>query len=410
MSGTRPRLVVVSAEIPAPQSTSGFAARLQHFLEAAQRQMDVTLALVGLDAATEPIDADALPADRTVQLPVASAAWRGGSASSRLLRVVVQYPLDPLPYHCYPRRLPALRRLLADSAPDVIVFYLPYLAQLVDHCPAGTPAIACLEEPWEWVVDAAIAPKGGRGAWLARRETARFRRLYRRVDTRLDAVVAISDAERAYFQRYMPQTAITVIPHGVDTHYFASGEAQARTVERDIDVLVVGLLSAAHNAAGALSVWNAARQDPAGANRRWAFVGPIESALAARLRAEGCLVPGQVDDVRPYYRRARCVLVPALVGRGVKTTSLQAWAMARPLVASPIGAQGLPAREGENVLIGADAAAMADHLTAVLADPALANRLAAGGRATVERERDLEVLAGSFAQVCLRVATDRRGP
>ncbi len=99
--------------------------------------------------------------------------------------------------------------------------------------------------------------------------------------------------------------------------------------------------------------------------------------------------------------------MPALVGRGVKTTSLQAWAMARPLVASPVGAQGLPARDGENILVGSRSRRRWSTVwRRCWPIRALADRLAAAGRATVERERDLTVLAGSFARLCLRVATD----
>jgi len=393
-------LAVVSAEIPSPQSASGFAPRLYQFLSAAQERMAVTLALVHTAAPGEADGAAAsVSVDQVRVFSPPSSAWRERGLRGRLLRTLIQYPFDPLPYQCYPRRVPALREFLHTERPDVVAFYLPYMSHLIDHCPADIPVIAVLEEPWEWVVAASLG-SSRKDRWLARRETTRFSALYRRIDARVAAVVAISEAERSYFGGMMTSGKITVIPHGIDTRYFRADQVQ----DRDIDVLVVGKLRASHNLVGALRAWEAARAVPECAHWKWAFVGEIDAHVAQRLRTGGCLVSGAVADVRPFYERARCVLVPALDGRGVKTTSLQAWAMGRPLVASPVGAQGLPASPGDNILVGADPAAMVRQLRLLLDDPVLAQHLADRGRETVERLRDSSVLAESFAALCLEVA------
>jgi glycosyltransferase involved in cell wall biosynthesis len=389
---------VVSAEPPSEQSTSGFAPRLYQFLKAAHQRMDVTLALINLSApGAQPMVPDPRPVDRLRVFTPPPSAWRGRDSRGRLLRAFVQYPLDPLPYQCYPRRLPALREFLRTQRPDAVVLYLPYLSHLIDHCPAGTPVIAALEEPWEWVIATSLGSATRKDRWLSRRETARFVRLYRRIDRRVAAVLAISDAERTYFSEMMTPEKIQVIPHGIDPSYFRPRDDR----EPDIDVLVVGDLRAQRNFTGAVRAWETAQAADGAGDLHWAFVGQIDPDVASRLRATGCTVTGPVDDVRPYYERARCVLVASSQGRGVKTTSLQAWAMRRPLVASPVGAQALPASPGDNILIGETAETLVAHLRAVLTDPELARRLADNGRCTVERLRDSSILAESFAQLCL---------
>jgi hypothetical protein len=80
--------------------------------------------------------------------------------------------------------------------------------------------------------------------------------------------------------------------------------------------------------------------------------------------------------------------------------------MRRPLVTSPVGARGLPARPGENILVGDDAAALVRHLTRVLADPEVAERLAAGGESTARHQSDLSVIARQFAELCVETAQD----
>jgi glycosyltransferase involved in cell wall biosynthesis len=394
---SRPRLTVVSAEIPAEQSTSGFAPRLRRFLLAAGESMDVTLALIDRTQARAVVVDPVAGCDvRVLRAP--SPGWQGPGVRGRLARLLVQYPFDPLPLHLQPRHSAPLRALLETTQPDVVVLYLPYLLGLLGECPDDVPVVAALEEPWEWVVAGAVGRATAKDAWLGRRETARFRRLYRRVAPRLSAAVAISEAERDYFGALIGPELLTVIAHGVDTIYYTS----VPTAEdaRDIDVLVVGRLRAAHNLDGALRTWEAARAH----GWRWAFVGEVDDGVAARLRAAGCLVTGRVADVRPIYARARCVLVPALAGRGVKTTALQAWATGRPLVCSQGATRGLPAVPGENLLAGDDPQAMAQQLALVLADPELSRRLGAAGRATAVRECDAARSAARFTDVCLRAA------
>jgi glycosyltransferase involved in cell wall biosynthesis len=288
-----------------------------------------------------------------------------------------------------------LREVLAAENPDVVAFYLPLLAHLADHAPGDTPVIGVLEEGWERLVSASLEGPEWKTAWLSRRETSRFATVYKRMDRRASAVVAISEQEKKWFTRMVAPEKIHVIPNGIDTSYFSPGD----DTERDTDVLVVGDLRSPRNYVGALRTWEAAH----GEGWRWTFVGAVEEELAERLREGGAAVTGAVQDLRPYYERARSVLVPALDGSGVKSTSIQAWAMRRPLVTSPVGARGLPVRDGENALVGSDPEALVECLRRVLSDDGAAERLADEGMHVALRECDLAAIAPRFAELCVDV-------
>ena len=45
-----------------------------------------------------------------------------------------------------------------------------------------------------------------------------------RVSRYLDAVILVSEAQRAYFEEFLPPERIFVVPHGVDTNFFHPGE------------------------------------------------------------------------------------------------------------------------------------------------------------------------------------------
>jgi glycosyltransferase involved in cell wall biosynthesis len=174
--------------------------------------------------------------------------------------------------------------------------------------------------------------------------------------------------------------------------------------EPDIDIGVFGLMSSARNYEAMLELhaWMEARPQLFPGRPRWAFVGKAPPPAITVLRSPRVEVTGYVPDLRPHYARTQIVVVPSRFGTGVKTTVLEAWAMGRPVVATPFALQGLPARPGENVLVGDSPEALARCVAELLAAPALRERLGAAGCRTVRSERDIRVLAVQFADVCAR--------
>jgi glycosyltransferase involved in cell wall biosynthesis len=83
---------------------------------------------------------------------------------------------------------------------------------------------------------------------------------------------------------------------------------------------------------------------------------------------------------------------------------MEAWAMARPVVATPFAASALPARPGENILIGETDDDLADHVISLLESPDLATRIGGAGRGTVVAERNVEETREQFAALCREVA------
>jgi polysaccharide biosynthesis protein PslH len=107
--------------------------------------------------------------------------------------------------------------------------------------------------------------------------------------------------------------------------------------------------------------------------------GPHVEALSA---VPGITVTGAVDDPRPYVARATVYVVPMRMGGGVRLKVLQAMAMERAVVATPVGAEGVTAGNGTDLLIAASPQAFAQATLALLSDP---TRRAAMGRAAREK-------------------------
>jgi glycosyltransferase involved in cell wall biosynthesis len=59
--------------------------------------------------------------------------------------------------------------------------------------------------------------------------------------------------------------------------------------------------------------------------------------------------------------------------------------MAKPVVSTSLGCQGIAAEHGRHLLIADDPAVFADEVAGLMADPAHGRKLGAAGRALVER-------------------------
>ncbi|HEX4593214.1 MAG TPA: GNAT family N-acetyltransferase [Bryobacteraceae bacterium] len=92
-----------------------------------------------------------------------------------------------------------------------------------------------------------------------------------------------------------------------------------------------------------------------------------------------------VSDVRPLYVEANLVLVPTLVSAGTNLKVLEAMAMERAVVSTTSGCAGLGLENGVNVRIADQPEDFAEAIQTLLTNHHLRQRMAASGRAHVER-------------------------
>jgi len=179
---------------------------------------------------------------------------------------------------------------------------------------------------------------------------------------------------------------VSVVPNGVDTDgYRSAGDASLNgsSPQNSVRIVFVGRMD--YHANVDAVQWfcryvfpriRCARPDvvlqivgghPTGAVRRLASPGSIE-------------VTGFVPDVRPYLAAASVVVVPLRIGGGTRLKILEALAMGKAVISTALGAEGLEAVGGRDLLIANPPAEFADQVVAVLSDADLRARLGAAGR------------------------------
>lgn len=127
---------------------------------------------------------------------------------------------------------------------------------------------------------------------------------------------------------------------------------------------------------------------------------PYQSLLDLSRSDPRVIVTGRVDDVRPYIARAAAYIVPIRVGGGTRLKIYEAMAMAKPVVSTTVGAEGLPVRDGYELLLADTPETFTAAVVRVLKDQDLARRLGASGSATVRERFGWRGVADQFAGLC----------
>ena len=216
--------------------------------------------------------------------------------------------------------------------------------------------------------------------WLHRAFAARAEEEERRWLPRYDLVLAASETDRQRMLRNAPAARVAVYPNAIPLRF------PAETAEEHC-VAFSGNLEYHPNSAAvqyfADQVWpRLKRRDP---ELRWRLIGKNQHAVKAWVSGDPRIeATGPVDDALAELARVRVVIVPLLAGSGTRIKILEAWAAGRAVVSTRIGAEGLPAAHGENLLLADSPEEMVEQICLLLANPDLRRSLGRAGRRAVE--------------------------
>ena len=226
-----------------------------------------------------------------------------------------------------------------------------------------------------------------------------------------DAVAAVSQTDARALQQIAPSVTIHVVPNGVDTEEFApraavvdgaADESHDTADEQSADLVFTGKMDYRPNVDAVL--WFAGEilprvraQVPAA---RFVIVGQQPHPRLTPLAAlAGVLLTGWVEDVKPYIAGAAVYVAPLRMGGGTRLKVLQAMSMAKPIVSTTLGCDGLSVQSGREALLGDTPDAFAAAVVRLLRDPALGRRLGAQARALAIAQYDWRRI-GPLMEAC----------
>ena len=302
---------------------------------------------------------------------------------ARMLMAGRPFTIDKYFYPEVRRRYAAL---LQSSEFDLIVCDFLVPAPLIDW---KTPPPKILfthnveAEVWARHYKFASNPLVKLACWLESRALQRAERRYVQL---ADYVLTVSENNRASFAPYVDPRRISVIPTGVDTEYFQPGVLSGPVPEQPDTMVFTGSMDwmpnedgVAYFVAKILPLIRA--QIPEAVF--WA-VGRQPPRRLQALASDSVVVTGAVEDTRPYLAKAALCVVPLRSGSGTRIKIFEAMAMGKAVVSTSLGAEGLPVRLGENIILAADPADFARQVVDLLRDPARRQRLGHAARQLVE--------------------------
>jgi glycosyltransferase involved in cell wall biosynthesis len=89
---------------------------------------------------------------------------------------------------------------------------------------------------------------------------------------------------------------------------------------------------------------------------------------------------GFVPDLRPHLAAASVVVVPLRLGGGTRLKIVEAMAMGKPIVSTTLGAEGIDALPGRDILIADEPESFATSVVRLLDDAPLRARLGESAR------------------------------
>ncbi len=220
-------------------------------------------------------------------------------------------------------------------------------------------------------------------------------RHYERQGTDLfDLILATTETEKALLQAYRPGLGVEIYPNVVDTQFHRSSGPPGPS-----SILFVGNFRHAPNVEGIRwfmgNVYPRIRKGAPELDLT--IVGPSPPRDIRELgRKKGIEVTGYVEDVRPYFENSSVFLCPMTTGGGMRGKVLEAMSMARPVVSTSRGAEGIQALDEEGLFTADEPQDFADTVLRLLQEPE--KRVAVG-----ENARNLVKERYSFDAVFPRI-------
>ena len=214
-------------------------------------------------------------------------------------------------------------------------------------------------------------------------------------------VVAVSENDKKLMESIYGLNNVVSIPTGVDINYF---QPFSETKEDPRNLVFCGSMDWLPNQ-DAVEFFisevlpKIQRRVP---RTTFTVVGRNPSQALKRLVAniKGVQLTGWVEDTRPYLARSAVSVVPIRIGGGTRMKIFEAMAMAKPVVSTSIGAEGLPIKPREHILIEDDPIAMAKAITELLLNPIERRKLGDRARNFVVKHFAWPRVAESFEKAC----------
>ena len=194
----------------------------------------------------------------------------------------------------------------------------------------------------------------------------------------MGAISVLNDQDVADLQRTYPSAAVVKVPNVIERPLLAPTDGERSRL------LFVGNLSFSPNVQGLQvfinEAWPTVRERLPNATLKVVGMYPNDDVRLA-CRREGVRLPPTVPTLEPYSADSDVVICPILFGGGTRIKVLEAMAYGRPVVATPLGAEGLNIVSSQEAILADTMKEFAQGVIRLAGDPAARSVMAIKARA-----------------------------
>ena len=261
-----------------------------------------------------------------------------------------------------------VQRLTAEHRFDLVEIHHSTSAALRDDVGKG-PAALYLYDVHFRAKTRLAETKSGLSRLLAQMEVSKFRRFETRALRRFDLLMLGQEQDKTEVQKWVDDwAAVHLMPNVIDT------DTVKPAVNGGMSALVaifVGAMTHHANVDAVINFFNAGWLQVIDRvpGAEWWIVGasPPDKILALDGRM-GVRVFADVPDIRPYIAKASVYVAPLRIGSGVKVKIMEALALGKAIVATPVAAEGMGLLPGRDLEVAEIDSFFADAVVRVFND------------------------------------------
>src|SRR5690554_310988 len=288
----------------------------------------------------------------------------------------------------------AIDEILAGKTYDVVlcesIFVAPYLSTIRRLSSAKIVLRSHNLEFSIWHRLAKSQPKGLKKAYL-KILTRQLKDYEVNLLGEIDGLIAINSDELKHYRRLGFTGMAVTIPFGVEPELYppANGQADAQSVfhlgsmdwkpnAEGIDWFLHEVWPLVHSKNPKLTFYLAGRRMP-----KWLNL----------IEIKGVSVVGEVADAKDFIASKNIMIIPLMSGGGMRVKLIEALALEKPVVSTPLGAKGVSVVHDQTIKLATKPREFADAILALAANNEEAEGLGRAGRELIVNKYDHKKLA-----------------
>ena len=213
---------------------------------------------------------------------------------------------------------------------------------------------------------------------------------------RADKVVAMSASDKIKMRKLVPNLSVEIVPNGVDASFFSQVKQKSN---KSPVLLFVGNFSWLQNreAVGFLieKIWPNVKAKIQ--NAQLLIVGRNPSdGIKSLVRKFRVQMESKVDDIREAYSKSDVMIAPIFGPGGTRYKILEAMAASLPVITTEMGAEGLPVKHQEHILIANEQDMLIEQTIKLLKNEKLRIKISQNAKLLVQREFDWKKISSKL--------------